>query len=57
MILDSKIYENGYCSLILDKAKNNEMELNEWVIDHNTDRKLNGEIYKSPINLYLKNGF
>ncbi|MCB0473527.1 MAG: hypothetical protein KDC56_10755, partial [Flavobacteriaceae bacterium] len=37
--------------------KEKETELNGWVIDHDNDYKINGELYKSPLNFYLKNGF
>ncbi len=42
---------------MLELAKRKENELNGWVIDHNIDRKINGEFYVSPLDFYLKNGF
>ena len=57
IILDSRIQGKGVGTKILNLAKEKETELNGWVIDHNNDLKKNGEIYKSPLNFYLKNGF
>mgnify|MGYP005989102131 FL=1 len=57
IILDSKIQGKGFGSKMLIHAKQKENELNGWVIDHNTDKKKNGEFYKSPLSFYLKNGF
>ena len=42
---------------MLDKLKENENTLNGWVIDHNSDKKLNGNFYQSPLEFYIKNGF
>lgn len=55
--MDSKIHGQGLGTKILKQVKENEIELNGWVIDHNRDKKSNGEFYKSPLNFYLKNGF
>lgn len=57
IIVDSKIHGQGYGTQILNLAKERESELNGWVIDHDNDKKLNGEFYKSPLDFYLKNGF
>lgn len=57
IILDSKFHGKGLGTKILDFAKEKESELNGWVIDNNNDRKKNGELYKSPLGFYLKNGF
>ena len=57
IILDSKIQGNGFGTKMLNLAKENEIELNGWVIDHNRDKKRNGKVYKSPLDFYLKNGF
>jgi GNAT superfamily N-acetyltransferase len=57
IILDSKLQGKGLGTRILNMAKEKEIDLSGWVIDHNSDRKKNGEIYKSPIEFYLKNGF
>ena len=42
---------------MLKQAKRKESELNGWVIDHNLEKKKNGDYYRSPLNFYLKNGF
>jgi len=57
IILDSEIQGKGLGTKILELAKEKENELNGWVIDHNRDKKKNGELYNSPLNFYLKNGF
>ncbi len=57
MILDSNVHGNGFGTELLNLAKEKETVLNGWAVDHNNDQKQNGEIYKSPIGFYLKNGF
>lgn len=57
MILDTAIHGQRWGTELLDRMKEGEVELSGWVIDHSTDRKNNGENYKSPLNFYLKNGF
>ncbi len=57
IILDSKIHGKGYGTKLLNLVKQKENELNGWVIDHNKDKKRNGEFYNSPLDFYLKKGF
>ena len=57
IILDSKLHGKGLGTKLLNLAKEKESELNGWVIDHNNEKKTNGEIYHSPLDFYLKNGF
>jgi GNAT superfamily N-acetyltransferase len=57
MIQDSRIQGKGYGTKLLKKIQADENKINGWVIDHNTDKKCNGEVYKSPVNFYLKNHF
>jgi len=57
LILDSKYQGKGFGTKLLNMAKEKEPVLNGWVIDHNNDKKQNGEFYKSPLDFYLKNGF
>lgn len=57
IILDSRFRGKGLGTKILNLAKEKESELNGWVIDKSNDRKKNGELYKSSLNFYLKNGF
>jgi GNAT superfamily N-acetyltransferase len=57
IILDAKMSGKGFGTQLLNLAKEKEPVLNGWVIDHNNDKKRNGETYASPLNFYLKNGF
>jgi GNAT superfamily N-acetyltransferase len=57
MIISSTIQGQGYGSTLLRLAKENQPELNGWVIDDNKYLKANGELYKSPLAFYIKNGF
>ena len=57
IILHSKFQGRGLGTKLLKFAKHQEQELNGWVIDHNRDKKKNGECYTSPLSFYLKNGF
>lgn len=57
IILDEKIHGQGKGTELLNALKEDETVLNAWVIDKEEAKKTNGEIYKSPLNFYLKNGF
>lgn len=57
IILDSHIHGKGCGSSMLRKLKLKHKTLNGWVIDHQRDRKTNGQPYRSPLGFYLKNGF
>lgn len=57
IILSGDLHGKGWGTKILNKLKQNTEELHGWVIDHNTDKKLNGNFYKSPLEFYLKNNF
>ena len=57
IILDSKLQGKGLGTKIIELAKQREVELNGWVIDHNKGKKKNEEFYNSPLSFYLKNGF
>jgi len=57
IILDEKIHGQGKGTELLNALKEDETVLNAWVIDKEEAKKANGEIYKSPLNFYLKNGF
>ncbi|MES2863582.1 MAG: hypothetical protein V4666_05650 [Bacteroidota bacterium] len=57
IILDQKIQGKGKGTEILNAIKNNEIKLNAWVIDTENYKKLDGEMYKSPLPFYLKNSF
>jgi len=47
----------GLGSALLEDLKNDFPEFYGIVIDHNNDKKLNGENYQSPLSFYLKRGF
>ncbi|MFY0627315.1 MAG: GNAT family N-acetyltransferase [Reichenbachiella sp.] len=57
ILVDSKYQGKGYGSVLLEEAKKNEQSLSGWVMDHNKDKKVNGDHYYSPLSFYLKNGF
>ena len=57
MLLDSSLQGQGWGSKFLNLAKERNKELNGWVIDNDSELKQNGEVYKSPIGFYRKNGF
>lgn len=57
IILSGNIHGEGWGTKMLNELKQNKTELNGWVIDHNNDKKINGEFYKSPLEFYLKNEF
>lgn len=57
MILSSTIQKKGWGSRLLAKAKASAQELHGWTIDHDKDRKQNGEVYCSPLPFYVRNGF
>ena len=57
IILDSRIQRKGIGTKLIKNLQAKEEQLNGWVIDRSSDKKSSGNIYKSPINFYLKNGF
>ncbi|HOZ86647.1 MAG TPA: hypothetical protein PL029_02765 [Bacteroidia bacterium] len=57
IILHSNIKNQGYGTLLLNRLKENRLCLYGWVIDHDADKKSDGEIYISPLGFYLKNNF
>lgn len=57
MILAAEIHGKGFGTLLLNGAKKKESVLNGWVIDKTDYLKQNGNLYKSPVPFYLKNGF
>lgn len=57
IIVNSKEQGKGFGSLLLKELKKEKSSLNGWVIDHSNDIKQNGELYCSPLDFYLKNGF
>ncbi|OPC39238.1 GNAT family N-acetyltransferase [Elizabethkingia anophelis] len=57
IIISEKLHGKGIGTKILNSLKEDKHALNGWVIDHNSDKKLNGSIYKSPLDFYIKNNF
>jgi GNAT superfamily N-acetyltransferase len=57
VILSGAVQGQGWGRKMLDTLKQSEKELNGWVIDHNNERKINGQSYTSPLRFYQKLGF
>ncbi len=57
IIVEEKQHHQGIGSILMEKLKNDYTELYGWVIDHNNDKKRNGEHYISPLPFYQKLGF
>lgn len=57
IIISEKLHRKGIGTKMLNSLKEDKHALNGWVIDHNSDKKSNGSIYKSPLDFYIKNNF
>ena len=57
IIVDTEIQGKGYGKKLLFKGKEINSELNGWIINSSDFKKENGEIYRSPVGFYRKNGF
>jgi ribosomal protein S18 acetylase RimI-like enzyme len=57
VILSGAVQGQGWGRKMLDALKQSEKELNGWVIDHDNERKTNGQSYTSPLKFYEKLGF
>ncbi|KQB41297.1 hypothetical protein [Flavobacterium aquidurense] len=57
IILDHQIQGKGNGSLLMNEIKSKNDCLNGWVVDHENEVKQNGDLYKSPMPFYIKNGF
>lgn len=57
IIMDGSVQGKGYGRLLLNALKEHESVLNGWVTDHDRDVKRNGQLYRSPMGFYVKNGF
>ena len=57
IIISENNHGKGLGKQMLSELKKDNEILNGWVIDHNNDKKLNGNNYKSPIEFYQKNNF
>lgn len=57
MIINSKYRGKGHGSKFLQLAKSEASKLTGWVVDQNIYPKTDGNIYTSPLDFYVKNGF
>lgn len=57
IILSEIIKGKGLGRKMLNELKKEEQVLNGWVIDHNNDKKKNGQLYVSPLKFYKKCNF
>lgn len=57
IILSEEIKGKGFGRKMLNELKYDETILNGWLIDHNNDKKKNGQQYISPLKFYEKCGF
>ena len=57
IIVDKNYQGKGLGVQLIKKLKNDLEEFYGWVIDHNDDKKSNGENYESPLSFYIKQGF
>jgi GNAT superfamily N-acetyltransferase len=57
IIIDEKIQGKGFGVKLIDTLKEAEERFFGWVIDHDNNRKANGEKYRSPLGFYRKLGF
>jgi hypothetical protein len=57
IILEENIKGRGIGRSMIETIKQSESVLNGWVIDHNNDKKQNGQPYISPLAFYVKCGF
>lgn len=56
IIVGAEQKHKGYGTLLMNRLKLDLGEFSGWVIDHNNDQKMNGEVYQSPVDFYLKVG-
>lgn len=57
IILSEEIKGQGFGRQMIDKLKESETILNASIIDHNNNKKRNGQTYLSPLKFYEKCGF
>lgn len=57
IIVSGMLQGQGFGRKLLDTLKQTERTLSGWVIDHDDDKKKNGQLYRSPLKFYEKCGF
>lgn len=57
IIVNRKQQGKGLGNALMKRLKEDLTEFYGWVIDHNDDKKENGESYQSPLLFYVKQGF
>lgn len=57
LILARNLQGQGWGAKLLAKAKQEEKEINGWVINHDEFKKSDGRSYRSPVSFYQSNGF
>lgn len=57
IIVNKKQQGRGLGNLLINRLKVDLDEFYGWVIDHNDDKKENGENYQSPLSFYIKHDF
>lgn len=57
ILLHNECQRKGWGTALLNKLKENEPELNGWVVDHDRYFKQNGAVYHSPLQFYCMNDF
>ncbi|MEO6305398.1 MAG: GNAT family N-acetyltransferase [Bacteroidia bacterium] len=57
IIVGSNNQGKGIGRLLVNRLKKDLGEFYGWVIDHNNDKKENGQDYQSPLLFYIKHGF
>ena len=57
IIIDNAYQKQGLGHMLINRLKEDNEVLNGWVTDHDRDVKQNGDVYRSPLTFYLKNGF
>ncbi len=57
MIIDHSLQGRGYGRRLLNKGRSGLRSLQGWVVTASDYLKANGQVYRSPLGFYLKNGF
>lgn len=57
IIIDANAQGRGLGNQLMQRAKEANHQLNGWVIDQHHCVKMNGDLYHSPLEFYVKNGF